>query len=333
MFVAVSLLLATVCLLPAAGKLLGHPKMRQSAAHFAIPWSTYQLIGAAELAAAAGVLIGLRWLRLRHPRRHARADQPGRRGPALLLRQAQGRRKRPTAPTRSSAHPAKGQTRSSRPGTSSTSSAAAPGKPANSLRQSTYCSSARHKVMASPGGDLLWVSGALPGSVHDKKAEWVWGVLDELENAGLAALADKGYQGSTWAKVPYRGKNSRGRAGPRPAAACSTCPPPGSARRPSAQPPAPRQSLCRRPPARRRRHHRDRHGRRLAPRARPYIGAWYDALHRTGDIGDERNRKLRYAAPTSDDPGRACALRDHASPAAATLPISSLPTAPIGLSW
>ncbi len=37
MFVAVSLLLATGCLLPAAGKLLGHPKMRQSAAHFATP--------------------------------------------------------------------------------------------------------------------------------------------------------------------------------------------------------------------------------------------------------------------------------------------------------
>ncbi len=53
----------------------------------------------------------------------------------------------------------------------------------------------------------LWVSGALPGSVHDKKAEWIWGVLDELEAAGLVTLADKGYQGSTHAKIPYRGKN------------------------------------------------------------------------------------------------------------------------------
>jgi Helix-turn-helix of DDE superfamily endonuclease/DDE superfamily endonuclease len=33
------------------------------------------------------------------------------------------------------------------------------------------------QVIASPGGDVLWVSGALPGSVHDKKAEWIWGVL------------------------------------------------------------------------------------------------------------------------------------------------------------
>jgi len=63
------------------------------------------------------------------------------------------------------------------------------------------------QVIASPSGDILWVSGALPGSVHDKKAEWVWGVLDELEDAGLVTLADKGYQGSTHAKLPYRGKN------------------------------------------------------------------------------------------------------------------------------
>ena len=27
------------------------------------------------------------------------------------------------------------------------------------------------QVIASPGGDVLWVSGALPGSVHDMKAE------------------------------------------------------------------------------------------------------------------------------------------------------------------
>lgn len=63
------------------------------------------------------------------------------------------------------------------------------------------------QVIASPDGEILWVSGVLPGSVHDKKAEWIWGVLDELEWQGLVVLADKGYQGSTWAKVPYKGKN------------------------------------------------------------------------------------------------------------------------------
>ena len=61
MFVTISLLLAAVCLLPAAGKLLGHPKMRQSAQHFGIPWPGYRLIGVAELAAAAGILAGLWW--------------------------------------------------------------------------------------------------------------------------------------------------------------------------------------------------------------------------------------------------------------------------------
>ncbi len=63
------------------------------------------------------------------------------------------------------------------------------------------------QVIASPDGDILWVSGALPGSVHDKKAEWIWGVLAELEAAGLVTLADKGYQGAAHAKIPYRGKN------------------------------------------------------------------------------------------------------------------------------
>ena len=63
------------------------------------------------------------------------------------------------------------------------------------------------QVIASPGGDVWWVSGALPGSVHDKKAEWVWGVLAELEAAGLIVLADKGYQGAAHAKIPYRGRN------------------------------------------------------------------------------------------------------------------------------
>ena len=43
--------------------------------------------------------------------------------------------------------------------------------------------------------------------------------LAELEAAGLITLADKGYQGSTYAKIPYRGKNkpeSREAGQPRP---------------------------------------------------------------------------------------------------------------------
>jgi len=76
MFVTISLLLAAACLLPAAGKLTGQPRMRKSAAHFGIPWPRYRLIGAAEPAAAAGILIGLWW----HPLGLAAAA-----GVALLL--------------------------------------------------------------------------------------------------------------------------------------------------------------------------------------------------------------------------------------------------------
>jgi hypothetical protein len=43
--------------------------------------------------------------------------------------------------------------------------------------------------------------------VHDKKAEWIWGVLDVLEAAGLVTLADKGYQGAAHGKIPLRGRN------------------------------------------------------------------------------------------------------------------------------
>jgi hypothetical protein len=63
------------------------------------------------------------------------------------------------------------------------------------------------QVIGSPGGDMLRVSGALPGSVHDKKAERIWGVLAELEAAGLVTLAGKGYRGAAHAKIPYRGKD------------------------------------------------------------------------------------------------------------------------------
>src|ERR1700750_2223701 len=76
MFVTISLLLAAACLLPAAGKLTGQPKMRQSAAQCVIPCPRSRLIGVAELAAAAGILIGLWW----HPLGLAAAA-----GMALLL--------------------------------------------------------------------------------------------------------------------------------------------------------------------------------------------------------------------------------------------------------
>jgi hypothetical protein len=69
------------------------------------------------------------------------------------------------------------------------------------------CHGMNLQVLAGPAGQLLWVSGELPGSVHDMKAAWIWGIDDELAAAGLPALADKGYQGATHATTPYRGKN------------------------------------------------------------------------------------------------------------------------------
>jgi len=69
------------------------------------------------------------------------------------------------------------------------------------------CHGMNLQVIASPNGDLIWVSGALPGSVHDKKAAWIWGIEPELAAAGLVTLADKGYQGAAHAKTPYKGKN------------------------------------------------------------------------------------------------------------------------------
>ena len=90
------------------------------------------------------------------------------------------------------------------------------------------------QVIASPAGDILWVSGALPGSVHDKKAEWIWGVLAELETAGLVVLADKGYQGSTGRKFRTRARTSRN---PRktPTAPTRNSAHPASARTPSSR--------------------------------------------------------------------------------------------------
>jgi hypothetical protein len=61
MFIALSLLLVAVCIIPAAAKLAGHLKMRHAAQHFGIAWQRYRLIGVAELAAAAAVLLGLVW--------------------------------------------------------------------------------------------------------------------------------------------------------------------------------------------------------------------------------------------------------------------------------
>jgi hypothetical protein len=63
------------------------------------------------------------------------------------------------------------------------------------------------QVISSPQGDILWVSGPLPGSVHDLTAARIWGIIRQLAAAGLITLADKGYIGAgQHVLVPYRGR-------------------------------------------------------------------------------------------------------------------------------
>ena len=64
------------------------------------------------------------------------------------------------------------------------------------------------QVIAGPDGEILWVSGPLPGAVHDLTAARIWGIVAELAAAGLIVLADKGYHGAgEHIRTPYKGKN------------------------------------------------------------------------------------------------------------------------------
>jgi hypothetical protein len=64
------------------------------------------------------------------------------------------------------------------------------------------------QVIAGPDGTIVWVSGSLPGSVHDLKAARIWGIIRALADAGLIVLADKGYIGAgRHIKTPYKGRN------------------------------------------------------------------------------------------------------------------------------
>jgi hypothetical protein len=71
------------------------------------------------------------------------------------------------------------------------------------------CHGMNVQVIAGPDGMILWTSGALPGRTHDLTATRVWGILRELEKAGITTLADKGYQRSEACIVvtPYKGRN------------------------------------------------------------------------------------------------------------------------------
>lgn len=63
------------------------------------------------------------------------------------------------------------------------------------------------QVIADPHGRLMWVSPALPGSVHDLKAARTHGIIAALTRAAVATFADKGYRGARGAvAVPFYGR-------------------------------------------------------------------------------------------------------------------------------
>jgi hypothetical protein len=62
----------------------------------------------------------------------------------------------------------------------------------------SHISSGKHRVhgmnvqvVASPDGTIVWVSGGLPGSVHDTAAARIWNILAALRETGLIALGDR----------------------------------------------------------------------------------------------------------------------------------------------
>jgi DDE superfamily endonuclease len=68
-------------------------------------------------------------------------------------------------------------------------------RPAVQLRQAPQ-HGMNLQVIASPHGEILWVSGALPGSVYDLTAARIWGIVRRLAAAGLIVLAGRGYTGA-----------------------------------------------------------------------------------------------------------------------------------------
>lgn len=62
--------------------------------------------------------------------------------------------------------------------------------------------------VVAPDGTPLWISGSLPGSVHDLKAARIRDLIRHLETAWLLTRADKGYVGANQrVLVPYKGHN------------------------------------------------------------------------------------------------------------------------------
>lgn len=66
------------------------------------------------------------------------------------------------------------------------------------------------QVLTDAFGRLLWVSPALPGAVHDVRADREHGIIDALAQADVTCWADKGYRGAGGTvRVPYWGRWKR----------------------------------------------------------------------------------------------------------------------------
>ena len=67
------------------------------------------------------------------------------------------------------------------------------------------------QTVSCPKCELLWISGDLPRSTHSTTAARVWQIAAALANAGLIAMADKGYQGlaptGCYLLTPYKGRD------------------------------------------------------------------------------------------------------------------------------
>ncbi|MCD0447577.1 transposase family protein [Glycomyces sp. A-F 0318] len=65
------------------------------------------------------------------------------------------------------------------------------------------------QAIADAHGNLLWISGAIRGSIHDTKAARIWQIPRLLAEHGLFALGDKGYDGLDHDLVvtPIKGKD------------------------------------------------------------------------------------------------------------------------------
>jgi hypothetical protein len=64
------------------------------------------------------------------------------------------------------------------------------------------------QVIASPDGDILWVSGPLPGAVHDLTAARIWGIVRQLAAAGPDRAGGQGLRrGGDHIRTPYKGRN------------------------------------------------------------------------------------------------------------------------------